>query len=265
MAGSGTERDTIDWLLPDWPAPAAVRALSTTRAGGVSRGPWGLADGGAAGLNLGARCADDDEAVRENRRRLARALPAEPVWLEQVHGVEVFDADSRAPGGSCTLPRADAAITTRRGTVLAVLTADCLPVLLADAGGTAVGIAHAGWRGLAAGVLERTVAALERTGSGRGWLAWLGPAIGPSRFEVGDDVRDAFTRDDAAAARAFVPAGTPGKWFADLFWLARRRLARAGVTQVHGGGLCTFSDAQRFYSFRRDRETGRMASLIWLD
>jgi len=265
MPPSTTDDDARNWLLPQWPAPARVRSLSTLRTGGVSQGAWGLVGGAAGGWNLGAHCGDVDADVVENRRRLRRALPSDPVWLEQVHGVEVLDAD-RAPACEAGVrPRADAAVTARAGTVLAVLTADCLPVLLTDRAGSAVGLAHAGWRGLAAGVVERTVEALERiAGPGR-WMAWLGPAIGPSWFEVGEDVLEAFVRDDPQAARSFAPAGAPGKWLADLFALARSRLARAGVSEVYGGGVCTASDARRFYSFRRDRVTGRMASLIWID
>jgi YfiH family protein len=267
------DRRAPHWLLPQWEAPASLRVLSTLRDGGVSRGPWGLADGSPGGWNLGAHCGDSASDVAENRLLLRERLPAEPIWLEQVHGTDVLDADrflaangtdqeSRATPG--TRPRADAAVTTRRGVVLAVLTADCLPVVLTSRLGTAVGVAHAGWRGLAGGVLENTVRALDRARPGERWIAWLGPAIGPTRYEVGDDVRDAFATEDAGAASAFAPAGAPGKWHADLYALARRRLARAGVRDVAGGGLCTASDPQRFYSYRRDGVTGRMASLAWI-
>lgn len=237
-------------IIPDWPAPPAVRALATTRHGGVSTGPY-------ASLNLGGHVGDDPGAVAENRRRLRTLLPAEPVWLQQVHGTRVVDA--AAPAGG--IPEADAAFVRTPGIVCAVLTADCLPVLLCDAEGTAVAAAHAGWRGLAAGVLEETVGAMAAD-PGR-LLAWLGPAIGPAAFEVGDEVRAAFTAGDQGAAAAFVP-GPPGKWFADLYALARRRLGRMGVTRVHGGGFCTFGESARFYSFRRERNTGRMATLVWI-
>lgn len=235
-------------LVPDWPAPAQVRALITTRAGGASVGPY-------ASLNLADHVGDDPAAVRANRARLRALLPTEPVWLEQVHGTDVLRVET---GGA---RRADAAVSRAPGTVCAVLTADCLPVLLADRAGTVVAAAHAGWRGLSAGVLERTVVAMD-TDPGQ-LLAWLGPAIGPDAFQVGDEVRAAFLAADAAAAAAFRPDG-PGKWRADLYALARQRLARAGVQAVYGGGLCTFSDPGRFFSYRRDGTTGRMASLIWL-
>lgn len=251
-----------DRLLPlEWPAPDRVQAFVTTRAGGVSRGAWGLAGGAEGGLNLGARCGDDPLAVRENRRRLRAWLPGEPVWLNQVHGTEVLSADGAVVGEE---PIADAAITQRRGQVLAILTADCLPVFFCDAGGRAIGIAHAGWRGLAGGVLERTLLRLRSRLPGTRWLAHLGPGIGPRAFEVGGDVRAAFVDRDDAAADAFVPTGTPGKWWCDLYALARLRLARGGVDSVTGAEHCTASDPQRFYSHRRDRNSGRLASVIWL-
>ncbi len=238
------------WLLqPDWPAPASVRAAVTTRRGGVSTGPH-------ASLNLAAHVGDDPAAVAENRRRVATALglPAEPAWLQQVHGTTV------ARDGSAAM--ADASIATGPGRVCVVLTADCLPVLFAQGDGDCVGVAHAGWRGLAAGVLEATIAALGVPP--HSLLAWLGPAIGADAFEVGDEVRAAFTSGDPGAATHF-RAGRAGRWQADLEGLARRRLAAAGVTAIHGGGLCTFSDAARFYSYRRDGATGRMATMVWLD
>jgi len=238
-----------DWIVPDWPAPAIVKSLITTRHGGASSGPF-------ASCNLGLHTGDDIAAVAANRRRLRELLPAEPKWLDQVHGNAVVIADDVSG-----VPAADASIARRPDTVCAVMMADCLPVLLCDRNGGAVGIAHAGWRGLAAGVIENTVHAIGLPPGHM--LAWLGPAIGPAAFEVGADVRDAFLSDAAAAASAFVPAGMD-KWRADLFLLARQRLARCGVTQIHGGGLCTVSDPARFYSHRRDRITGRMAALIWL-
>ena len=237
-----------DLIIPDWPAPPGVRSLTTTRAGGVSAGPY-------AGLNLGDHVADDPAAVAENRARLRRFLPAEPAWLKQVHRAEVADADQA--GG---VPEADAAVARRPGAVCAVLTADCLPVLLCDRAGSVVAAAHAGWRGLAGGVLEAAVAAMGV--APEAVLAWLGPAIGPAAFEVGGEVREAFLSHDPAAEAAFV-AGPEGKWLADIFLLARLRLAKIGVTAVYGGGVCTHADGARFYSYRRDGATGRMASLIW--
>ncbi len=238
-----------DVLIPGWSAPANVRALVTTRAGGVSQAPYGS-------LNLGGHVGDLAEAVAENRGRLRRLLPAEPVWLEQVHGVAVADADS-ASG----LPRADASVARRPGVVCAVMTADCLPVLFCDDEGEVVAAAHAGWRGLVAGVLEATVARMGVAPSNV--LAWLGPAIGPAAFEVGGEVRAAFLDSDPAAADAFVSSAEPGKWLADLYALARLRLVRAGVSRIYGGGECTYSDSLRFYSYRREGATGRFASLVW--
>jgi polyphenol oxidase len=237
-----------DWIVPDWPAPANVKAFITTRAGGSSIGPY-------AGLNLGSRTADDPAAVEANRRRLRAALPAEPKWLRQVHGCDVVDADALAD-----IPEADAAVARSANTVCAVLVADCIPVLLADQAGSAVAVAHAGWRGLARGVLERAIERLARPPAEL--LAYLGPGIGPGAFEVSVDVRDAFLAGDAQAEAAFRPR-SPGKWMADLFLLARQRLARCGITRIHGGDLCTHSDPRRFYSYRRDGATGRMAALIW--
>lgn len=239
-----------DLIVPDWPAPASVRALQTTRTGGVSRGPW-------AGFNLGDHVGDDPQAVAANRARLRAVLPAEPTWLRQVHGTVAVDA---ARAGK-TVPEADAAFASVPGVVCAVLTADCLPVLFCDRAGTVVAAAHAGWRGLQAGVLENTVAALRRPPGEI--LAWLGPAIGPRAFEVGPEVRAVFTGADPGAAAAFVP-GHADRWWCDLPLLARRRLAAAGVTAVFGGETCTASDPARFFSYRRDGVTGRMASLVWL-
>ncbi|CAB1368807.1 peptidoglycan editing factor PgeF [Denitratisoma oestradiolicum] len=239
-------------LLPDWPAPARVRAAVTTRMGGVSRSPYDS-------LNLGNHVGDDPLAVAANRERLHRLLPdlpATPRWLAQVHGTRCIRAEEAQPGAE-----ADAAVTDRPGLVCAVLTADCLPLLLCDRAGTVVGVAHAGWRGLLAGVIESTVAALGRPGADM--LAWLGPAIGPAAFEVGEEVRAAFLAHDPVAASAFRPAGD-GKWLCDLYALARQRLAPLDVVWVGGGDLCTHSDSRHFYSFRRDGVTGRMASLIWL-
>jgi hypothetical protein len=240
------------WLYPDWPVPGNVRALVTTRAGGVSCGAY-------ASLNLGAHVGDDPVAVAENRRRLVDAanLPAEPVWLSQVHGLGVARLTKESASGI----EADAALTDTPGVVCAVLTADCLPVLFCNRAGTRVAVAHAGWRGLAGGVLEASVDALETPPEDL--HVWLGPAIGPTAFEVGDEVREAFVAQHATADSAFVPSPA-GRWLADLYTLARLRLAACGVRSIHGGGECTFTDTQRFYSYRRDGDTGRLASLIWL-
>lgn len=242
-----------------WPGlPASVGALSTTRAGGVSAAPYDDA-GGGGGLNLGTHVGDAPDAVARNRALLQQQyLPAEPAWLTQVHGVKVLDAATVSGA-----PPADASIAARPGVVCAIMTADCMPVLLADAQGRVVGAAHAGWRGLADGVLENTVDAMRKAGAGE-LLAWLGPAIGPAAFEVGDEVRAAFARLGPRADAAFAPCAAPGKYLASLPQLARLALAGAGVVQVAGGDSCTVSDARSFYSYRRDRVTGRMASLIWI-
>lgn len=239
-----------DWIVPDWPAPANVRALVTTRSGGVSTGPY-------ASLNLGIAVNDDPESVAENRRRVRAHLPGEPRWLKQVHGAGVVQGDAVS-----TLVEADAAVTQTPGVVCVIQMADCMPVLLAARDGSVIGIAHAGWRGLAGGVVERTIEAMGVAPSTL--VAWLGPAIGPDSFEVGDEVRAAFMADDAAAATAFRPLHA-GKWLADLFALARQRLRRAGVTAIHGGDLCTVSDPARFFSHRRDRITGRMGAFLWIE
>lgn len=241
-----------DWITPDWPAPRNVRALFTTRNGGVSLGNY-------ASLNLGDHVGDEPSAVAHNRALLRSVLPGEPRWLKQVHGAVPIQVDD--VGG---VVEGDAAFSSRAGTVCAVLVADCLPVLLCDRTGSVVGVAHAGWRGLAAGVIERT--AISMGSQQTPLLAWLGPAIGPNRFEVGEEVREAFIEHDQNAALAFAPHAH-GKWLADLYLLARQRLAAVGVTEVYGGGECTFSDPARFFSHRRDGKTGntgRMAGLIWL-
>jgi YfiH family protein len=288
-----------DWIVPDWPAPANVRALMTTRAGGISRAPYDS-------FNPAAHVGDDPVAVAENRRILREVLPAEPLWLNQIHGTRVFElalptlthpTDGEGTGSSPTrgggwegevpntngpspahpglfqpaeiTPEADASFTRQPGQVCAVLTADCLPVLFCDESGTVVAAAHAGWRGLAGGVLEETIAAMA-VEPGR-ILAWLGPAIGPDNFEVGPEVREAFVMQNPMAGIAFRPAlpgtldETPRKWLADITMLARIRLAAAGVESVYGGGLCTFRDPKRFFSYRREQQTGRMASLIWFE
>lgn len=238
-------------LRPDWELPPGVGALLTTREGGQSGGPF-------ASFNLGAHVGDDPAAVAANRARLSAFLPADPTWLNQVHGADVADADI------CQgVPQADGALARSRGRVCAVLTADCLPVLLCDDDASVVAAAHAGWRGLAAGVLENTVVSMGVPP--HRLRAWLGPAIGPQAFEVGEEVRAAFVAADPAAATAFVPGAAPGKWLADLFLLARQRLRAAGVTRVSGGGVCTVATPQSFYSYRRDGLTGRFASLVWLE
>lgn len=243
---------TIEILLPDWPAPPTVHAAISTRAGGVSTAPWDS-------LNLATHVGDDPAHVAENRRRLRAAvrLPAEPCWLEQVHGCDVVVAGD-GPAG-CP---ADASVAEYPGVVCAVLTADCVPTLFCDRGGRWVGAAHAGWRGLAAGVLERTVA--QAPVPAAELLAWLGPAIGPAAFEVGSEVRETFVAYDAGTEACFRPSPT-GRWLADLYALARLRLKAAGIGWIGGGSECTYSDARRFYSYRRDGLTGRMASLVWLE
>ena len=237
-------------FVPDWAAPANVKTLQTTRNGGVSRMPW-------ASFNLGDHVGDDPAAVAANRQSLRAALPGEPRWLRQVHGIVAVDADREAKTGV-----ADAAFARRPGTVCAVMTADCLPVLLCDRRGSVVAAAHAGWRGLLGGVLESAVAAMAATPGGL--LAWLGPAIGPRCFEVGTDVRDAFAARNPSASAAFVATGQD-KWLCDIYLLARQRLEQLGVSAITGGGTCTYSEPERYFSYRRDRTTGRMASLIWLD
>ena len=237
------------WIIPGWPAPANVHALSTTRHGGVGAAPY-------TSLNLGDHVGDAPQAVTQNRALLRRHLPADPLWLKQVHGTAVADA-----GRLTGTPEADACVAHQAGQVCAVLTADCLPLLLCDREGTAVAAAHAGWRGLAEGVIEASVDSMRRDPATL--LAWLGPAIGPQAFEVGDEVRERFLAHDGAAASAFIPHGK-GKWLADIFRLARLRLAECGITQVSGGNFCTFSEVNRFFSYRREGTTGRMASLIWL-
>lgn len=302
--------DTPDSALPGqslvrpahrWPG---VELFCTTRTGGCGQAPYDS-------LNLGLGAGDDPRTVLENRARLRRSLPAEPFWLRQVHGCTVADADAtvdadvvcdtpgftsaaggllaerRDPDGIPDVPEADAAVTIRRGRVLAVLTADCLPVVLTDVDGLVLGVAHAGWRGLAGGVLEATLSAMrQRVPQARGWRAWIGPGIGPSAFQVGDDVRRAFAGDGCANAIVEIDAasvagtgnassetlaffradpGAPGKWLADLAGLARWRLSRMGVADIECSGLCTVTDVQRrFFSYRRDGRTGRLATLAWL-
>jgi YfiH family protein len=273
-------------ITPEWPAPAGVRAAFTLRTGGVSLAPYDS-------LNMGAAIGDSPEAVAENRRRVQEALrlPAEPGWLEQVHGVEVValggrgavvgpgggaagaaragqdDFEGRAalgamPLGQGAVLRGDASVAWGPGRVCAIRVADCMPVLFAAVDGSAVGAAHAGWRGLAGGVLEATVARLGVPASRL--IAWMGPAIGPANFEVGDDVRTAFMAMDGEAASAFV-GNARGRWQCDLYALARRRLAALGVAGVYGGGWCTFAESELFFSYRRSGQCGRMAALIWIE
>lgn len=251
-------------IFPSWPQPATVKAFFTTRAGGVS---VNTDEAEFASLNLGRSAGDLADAIDENRRRVAELLPRAPKWLSQVHGSRVVVADE-----VINLPddvKADAIATSTVNIPCAIMVADCLPVLFCDDAGQHVAAAHAGWRGLAAGVLENTVAAMQAAPAQI--MAWLGPAIGPAAFEVGDDVRDAFVSRDPAAAACFVPRGedVPDKFLADIYALARLRLASAGVTRVYGGEFCTVSDASRFFSYRREgkisRQTGRMAGVIWIE
>lgn len=244
--------DSAHLVHPDWPAPANVRAFSTTRRGGVSQGPY-------ESLNLSLACGDAREDVLANRRLLATGLPSQPLWLRQVHGNRVLGSEAGPES-----PQGDARVSSIPGKVLAVLSADCLPVLLCDDKGGSVGIAHAGWRGLAGGVIEATVARMG-TEPGR-LLAWLGPAISGDAYQVGGEVRDALsaspTLKHAGVGRAFRPDGN--RWRLDLAEAARLILAELGIENVFGGGFCTFADPGRFFSYRRDGTTGRMASLIWL-
>ncbi len=241
------------WLVPDWPAPGNVGALSTTRAGGCSAAPYDT-------MNIGSRVDDDPHCVARNRATLLQACAGADSlqWLHQVHGVLCIEARAHCAGEVA----ADASCTREAGIGCLVGTADCVPVLFCDRQGSWVAAAHAGWRGLCDGVLESTLD--QYGGDPAGLLAWLGPCIGPNSFEVNDDVRDAFLAVDSAAESAFRTAGDAGRWLGDLPEIARQRLRARGVTQVYGGHWCTVEDAERFYSFRRDNVTGRMASVVWL-
>lgn len=242
---------SVTWIPAEWPSPLpGVVAGTTLRRGGASGGPY-------ASLNLGAHVGDDAEAVARNRRLLREAcgLPAEPVWLGQVHGTRVVDA-----GLVSATAEADGAVTDRFGVVCAVLTADCLPVVLVARDGSRVAVAHAGWRGLADGILEAAIAAMDRPAADLS--AWLGPAISQRAFEVGHEVRERFVGDDAGAA-SFFAANDRGRWQADLYGLARLRLARRGVAAIGGGGRCTFTEADDFFSYRRDGQCGRMATFVF--
>ena len=254
-------RDALpdDWIVPSWPAPANVQAFFTTRNAVTADGAR------TAAFDVGGppRASDDATAraaIADHRRFLQQLLPSPPVWLDQAHGADVVAVD-RAPGSpDDRWRRADGSVTRAPDLVLAIRVADCVPVLFTAADGSAIGAAHAGWRGMAAGVLEHTVDAMQCRPADV--VAWIGPCIGAAAYEVGDDVRDAFVGGDDSAAASFV-RGQPGKWQADLAALARQRLARAGVATVTTSGLCTASDPSRFFSFRRDRATGRMAAFIW--
>ena len=236
-----------DWIQPDWPAPPYVRAFSTTRSGGVSRGPW-------SSFNLGLHCGDDPSLVEQNRASLREVLPAPAHWLRQVHGASVLRPAARFTGEM----EGDALVSFEPRQVCVVLTADCLPVLFCNNRGDRVGIAHAGWRGLANGILEATVRALDEAPTQL--MAWMGPAIGAQVYEVGADVAKAFPREFHAA---FTPRGD--RFLMDIYALAKLKLAALGIHAVYGGAYCTMSDPERFFSYRRDGVTGRMASLIWLD
>lgn len=241
-----TSVNNTDCFTPDWPAPANVKSLQTTRLGGMSAAPY-------SSFNLGDHVGDDIKAVVANRQQ----LPSPAAWLKQTHSTIVVDASA------VTTPiEADASFSRTANVVSVVMTADCLPVLFCDQQGTVVAAAHAGWRGLCDGVLEATVKAMDV--KAEHIMAWMGPAIGPQAFEVGDDVRNEFIRHDAAAAAAFA-AQSNGKWLGDIYLLARQRLNQLGITQIYGGTECTFSDSERYFSYRRDGVTGRMASLIWLE
>ena len=241
-----------EWIEPDWAAPGNVRAFVTTRAGGVSKGEY-------AAMNLGLHSGDERANVERNREIVRTHLPSAPRWMAQVHGIAVCDLDRLGPDDG---PRADAAVTGEPKRVAVVLTADCMPLFLCDARGTRVGVAHAGWRGMAAGVIESTVRALGVPA--QEVLAWMGPAIGPAAFEVGPEVRAAFMEVEARAGNAFVPHGD-GKYLADLYALARQRLERAGVRSVFGGGFCTWRETTRLFSYRRVQASGRMGAFIWME
>jgi hypothetical protein len=245
--------NSINFIQPQWPAPDNVKALQSTRMGGVSIAHF-------ASLNFGAHVGDDPIAVAENRQLLSAYLPTEPVWVNQVHGVDVIDA-----AVSSCLQNADASFTTKPNVVCVTMTADCLPLLLCDKKGSVVAAVHAGWRGLCDGVIEAAIAKMQVSPSEI--LVWLGPAIGPNAFEVGDDVREQFLVKDSQAELAFKRNGD--KWMCNLYLIARQRLNNLGVMQVYGASVnedfCTYTDKARFFSFRRDNVTGRMASMIWLE
>ena len=242
-----------NFITPNWPAPANVKALQTTRAGGISRGSYNS-------LNFGSHVNDEPMHVAHNRQLLSDFLPSEPVWLNQVHGINAVDAAQT----DC-LPAADASFSTRKNVVCVTMTADCLPILLCNQAGTAVASIHAGWRGLCDGIIDATVSKMPVNSADL--IAWLGPAIGPNAFEVGAEVREQFMIKDAKSEIAFKKQGenqAQDKWLADIYKIATQRLNNLGITQIYGGGECTYTDKEKFFSFRRDGQTGRMATLIWL-
>jgi YfiH family protein len=247
---------TPRFLPVDWPAPANVRAVCTLRDGGVSTGPYGS-------LNLAGHVGDDAQAVATNRARLKShlSLPHEPLWLSQVHGTRVIDADRMVSSDVSATPEADAAITRSHGRVLAVMVADCMPILLCRRDGSGVAVAHAGWRGLAAGIVEAAVGGLADDADQV--IAWLGPAIGPDHFEVGSEVRDAFCAGNPRSAVAFTP-NARGRWQCDLHRLAVQRLEGSGVRCIGGQRRCTYRESESFFSYRRDGRTGRFAALLWM-
>ncbi len=259
----------MQWIKPDWPAPADVKAISTTRVGGSSQAPYDS-------LNLGTHVGDEQQNVLANRKELKDKLqlPSEPLWLEQVHSTVIANADDANPQ-----LKADASFSCQQGNVCIVMTADCLPVLMTNKSGTVIAAAHAGWRGLNDGILEATITKMRAANQDASQnidqnanqskdddiIAWLGPAIGPEHFEVGEEVRETFVTQHEASEQAFVKGEGNGKWLADIYLLARIRLRAMGVEDIYGGGLCTYKDQERFFSYRREATTGRMASLIWLD
>jgi len=247
------QQKNLEVIVPDWPAPKNIYACTTTRLGGFSRTPFDS-------FNLAAHVDDGEESVTRNRQKLNSALhlPREPAWLSQTHSTIVVKAKAQ----DWQTIEADASWSDQKGVVCAVLTADCLPVLITDKTGSFIAAVHAGWRGLVNGILEATIASLPTTPEQL--LVWLGPAIGPQAFEIGSEVREAFIKKDPRAKDAFMPkTNATDKWLGDLYLLARQKLSRAGITSISGGGLCTYTDATRFYSYRRDQQTGRMATLIW--
>ena len=252
-------KEKLNFITPNWPAPKNIHALQTTRnsenrEGGVSHAPFNS-------LNLGSHVKDNPIHVAQNRQLLSQFLPSEPVWLNQIHGINVIDAANT----NC-VPDADASFTTRKNVVCVTMTADCLPILVCDSAGTLVASIHAGWRSLCDGVIEATIAKLPANPADL--MAWLGPAIGPNAFEVGSDVRAQFMEKDAQAELAFKKHGEDqeqDKWLADIYKIATQRLNNLGVTKIYGGNRCTFTEKDQFFSFRRDGATGRMATLIWLE
>ena len=238
-----------DFIIPEWPAPSNIKAIQTTRSGGISVAPYDS-------LNLGSHVQDDTLAVAKNRQFISKYLPSEPVWLNQVHGVDVIDAAK-----STNVQDADASYSKNKNVVCVTMTADCLPVLLCNKQGNAVASIHAGWRSLCNGVIEVTIK--EMGVEPEDLMAWLGPAIGPDAFEVGGEVREAFIAKDNQAEMAFVASGN--KWLGDLYLIAKQRLNKQGVNQIYGGKECTYSNPSRYFSFRRDGVTGRMATMIWFE